>query len=387
MPLVCSRKVLARLTLVLLLTPGATFSASAAANNAPAKGSTIDAAKVDVARDAAIDFLRTTQNDDGSWTSPTAPGVSGLITTSLLSSGLTPADPMIEKALKHLATFIQDDGGIYYVKSSHRNYETSICLLAFDAANHDHRHDKKIANARDFLKSLQWDETEDVKPDDVRYGGAGYGGSQRPDLSNTAFLLDALRAAGVEKDDPAMKNAIIFVSRCQNLESESNTTPFASKINDGGFYYTPAGGGNSQAGPTENGGLRSYASMTYAGLKSMIYAGVDAKDPRVQAAFKWIQKHYSLEENPGMGQAGLYYYYHTFAKALAAMNLTTLKDAAGREHDWRAELTTHLLTLQRENGSWVNPEKKWYEGDPSMATAYSLLTLSYTAPIVGNPAK
>lgn len=359
-------------------------TATAVVSNADDKSeggkSAINLAKVDAARQQAIDFLRTTQSDDGSWTSPTAPGITGLVTTAVLKSGLAPTDPMAEKALKHLATFVQDDGGIYYVKSDHRNYETSICLLAFQAANKDQRYDKLIAGARDFLKRLQWDESEDVKPDDVRFGGAGYGKSQRPDLSNTAFLLDALKAAGVGKDDPAMKNAIIFVSRCQNLESEYNTTPFASKVNDGGFYYTPAAGGTSQAGPTDNGGLRSYASMTYAGLKSMIYAGVDEKDARVQAAYKWLQKHYSLDENPGMGQSGLFYYYHTFAKALDAMKLKLFEDAAGKKHDWRTELTNHLLSLQKENGSWVNPEKRWMEGDPNMATAYSLLTLAYTAP-------
>src|SRR5258708_29173220 len=177
-----------------------------------------------------------------------------------------------------------------------------------------------------------------------------------------------------------MKNAVVFVSICQNLESEYNTTPFASKVNDGGFYYTPAAGGTSQAGPTDNGGLRSYASMTYAGLKSMIYAGVAEKDPRVQAAFKWIQKHYSLDQNPGMGQSGLFYYFHTFAKALDAMNLNVLEDAAGKKHNWRSEITNHLLSLQQENGSWVNPDNRWMEGDPNMATAYSLLTLVYTAP-------
>jgi squalene-hopene/tetraprenyl-beta-curcumene cyclase len=351
------------------------------AASAAGESNGIDRGRVEQARQQAIEFLRTTQADDGSWTQSTAPGISGLVATGLLKGGVDPADPMIEKALAHLKSFVQEDGGIYYIKSDHRNYETSICILAFQAANQDGRYDKLIAGARDFLKKLQWDDSEDVKPDDVKFGGAGYGKSQRPDLSNTAFLLDALKAAGVGKDDPAMRNALIFVSRCQNLESEHNTTPFASKVNDGGFYYTPAGGGNSQAGPTENGGLRSYASMTYAGLKSMIYAGVDAKDPRVQAAFKWIQKHYSIEENPGMGQSGLFYYYHTFAKALDAMNVKTLEDAAGRKHDWRAELTKHLLSLQKENGSWVNPEKRWMEGDPNMATAYTLLTLAYTTPI------
>ena len=377
MPVACHRIALqaaAGLISALLI-----WSAAGRIGQAADQPGAIDAAKVGKARQNAIEFLRTTQLEDGGWTSPTAPGISGLVATALLNSGVSPDDPMMQKALKHLSTFIQEDGGIYYEKSDHRNYETSICLLAFQAANKDHRYDKLVASARDFLKKLQWDESEDVKPDDVRFGGAGYGRSQRPDLSNTAFLLDALKAAGVGPDDKSMKDAIIFVSRCQNLESEFNTTEFASKVNDGGFYYTPAAGGNSQAGNTADGGLRSYASMTYAGLKSMIYAGVDAKDPRVQAAFKWIQKHYSLDENPGMGQAGLFYYFHTFAKALDAMQLKTLEDASGKKHDWRAELTNHLLSLQKENGSWVNPEKKWYEGDPNMATAYSLLTLAIAA--------
>ncbi len=376
-----SRMVLVAFVALAIAPTGVAWYIPLASVSAAEETKGIDRARVDRARRQAIEFLRTTQADDGSWTSSMAPGISGLVATGLLKGGVEPSDPMIEKALKHLQSFVQEDGGIYYIKSDHRNYETSICLLAFQAANGDGRYDKLIAGARDFLKKLQWDDSEDVKPDDVKFGGAGYGKSQRPDLSNTAFLLDALKAAGVGKDDPAMKNAIIFVSRCQNLESEHNTTAFASKVNDGGFYYTPAGGGNSQAGQTENGGLRSYASMTYAGLKSMIYAGVDAKDPRVQAAFKWIQKHYSVEENPGMGQSGLFYYYHTFAKALDAMNLKMIEDAAGKKHDWRAELTNHLLSLQRENGSWVNPEKKWMEGDPNMATAYTLLTLAYTAPI------
>lgn len=366
------------LALVAALLPG--FSCVLPVVNAADDKPAINAQKVAQARLAGVEFLRTTQSDDGSWTSPTAPGVSGLITTALLKNGVLSSDPMLAKALKHLATFIHEDGGIYEKDSGHRNYETSICLMAFQAANEKGRFDKEIANARDFLKKLQWDESEDVKPDDVRFGGAGYGRSQRPDLSNTAFLLEALKEAGVGPDDPAMKNAVVFVSRCQNLESEHNTTTFASKVNDGGFYYTPAGGGNSQAGPTDNGGLRSYASMTYAGLKSMIYAGVDQKDPRVQAAFKWIQKHYSLDENPGMGQAGLFYYYHTFAKALDTMKLKVLEDAAGKKHDWRTELTNHLLSLQKENGGWVNPEKKWMEGDPNMATAYALLTLAVLVP-------
>lgn len=339
-----------------------------------------DPAAIKAAREKAVNFLRTTQTDDGGWTVASGPGVSGLVTAAILRSGVKPSDPVAAKALKRLEGFIQKDGGIYDPKSNHKNYETAICLLAFDAADADGRYKATIAAARDYLKQLQWDDSEGLKRADVNYGGAGYGGSQRPDLSNTAFLLDALKAAGVDKDDPAMKNALVFVSRCQNLESEHNTTEFSAKINDGGFYYTPSGGGASMAGKAENGGLRSYASMTYAGLKSMIYCGLTPNDPRVKAAFAWLQKNYSLEENPGMGKSGLFYYYHTFGKALDAMQLGIMEDSKGVKHDWRKELGTHLLLLQKENGSWVNDDKRWLEGDPNLSTAYVLLTLKYCEP-------
>jgi squalene-hopene/tetraprenyl-beta-curcumene cyclase len=173
---------------------------------------------------------------------------------------------------------------------------------------------------------------------------------------------------------------LVFVSRCQNLESENNTTPFAAKNPDGGFYYTPAAGGDSEAGKLDNGGLRSYASMTYAGLKSMIYAGVKPDDPRVKAAVKWCQLHYGLDENPGMGQAGLFYYYHTFAKALATAGMNEIEDAKGVKHNWRQDLLAELVRRQRPNGSWVNESDKWFEADAGLVTGYALLSLAYCRP-------
>jgi squalene-hopene/tetraprenyl-beta-curcumene cyclase len=172
----------------------------------------------------------------------------------------------------------------------------------------------------------------------------------------------------------------VFVSRCQNLESEHNTTPFAAKNPDGGFYYTCAAGGQSMAEATPNGGLRSYASMTYAGLKSMIYAGVKPDDPRVKAANEWIRRNYDVDSNPGLGQTGLYYYYHTFAKTLAAMGDAKLADAKGVEHDWRADLISALARRQRPDGSWINEKDRWMEGDPNLVTGYALLALSYCRP-------
>ena len=230
------------------------------------------------------------------------------------------------------------------------------------------------------MTSIQWDTSEGKSQSDPAYGGAGYGKHSRPDLSNTSFLVDALHAVGNDADSEAIQRALVFISRCQNLESADNTTPFGAKVNDGGFYYTPAAGGTSQAGETANGGLRSYGSMTYAGLKSMIFAGVDAGDPRVKAATEWIRRHYDLETNPGMGDAGLYYYYHTFAKALDALGFDEFVDQDGNGHDWRAELNQELMKKQRSDGSWINTNERWLEGNPELVTGYVLLTLSYSNP-------
>ncbi|MFN7805192.1 MAG: prenyltransferase/squalene oxidase repeat-containing protein [Planctomycetaceae bacterium] len=286
------------LTLALLL--GLGLASPLAAQQTGPVG--LPAGKLAPSRKSAAEFLRTTQADDGHWSDYPGPAITGIVTKSLLDSGLDPADPMIQKALGYLKLSLQPDGGLYTKENKVSNYETSVALLAFAAANRDGQYDTLIANARDFLKKLQWDETEGLSVDDPRYGGGGYGRSERPDLSNTSFLLEALKAAGVPETDESMKKVVIFLSRCQNLESEHNTTEFASKINDGGFYYTPAGGGNSQAGNDANGGLRSYASMTYAGLKSMIYAGVGPDDPRVKAAMDWRKEQYTLAVKPGLGQ-------------------------------------------------------------------------------------
>ena len=340
----------------------------------------------------AINYLKVTaQKDSGSYDPKYGDqegiGVTALVTTAVLRHGRTPQDPLVAKSLAHLEKHIQPDGGIYTKNSLYKNYETCLSVLCLSEANNDGKYDKVIASADKFVKGIQWDGTEgeDIEKSHEAYGGAGYGKHGRPDLSNTSFLVEALKAAGNDADDEAMQKALLFVSRCQNLETEHNTTKYASKVNDGGFYYTIAAGGSSQAGPTEDGGLRSYASMTYAGLKSMIYAGVDKDDPRVKAAVSWIGKHYDLDVNAGMGDAnpdmataGLYYYYHTFAKALSAYGEDEIETADGKVHNWREDLIAELASRQQPNGSWINTENdRWLEGDGALVTGYALLALSY----------
>jgi len=326
----------------------------------------------------AVAFLKAQgQSEDGSFSGVAGPGVTALVTTSLLRNGLSPEDPTVVKSLRYLEGFVRPDGGVYQEGTLYRNYETCLAILCFTEANRNGRYDELLDHAEKFVKGLQWNEDESHDQSSASFGGAGYGKHRRPDMSNTNFLIEALRATGNGPEDKAMRDALIFVSRCQNLETEHNLTKFSAKNPDGGFYYTIAAGGSSQAGPTPQGGLRSYGSMTYAGLKSMIYAGVGPEDERVKAAYKWIQQNFSLTENPGMGTAGLYYYYHTFAKALDAVGDDKISAADGRLHDWRSELAATLAANQQPNGSWVNENNRWFEGDPNLVTGYALLALSY----------
>ncbi len=340
-----------------------------------------DAADYEQMVSRAIGYLATKgQAEDGSFSSQAGPAVTALVATALMRHGRTPSDPLVARSLAYMEQFVRSDGGFFRTGSLYANYETSIAILCLTEANKDGRYTETLKKADAYIRNLQWDEGENKDSSDPTYGGAGYGKHKRPDLSNTQFFMDALQAMGTDKNDEAVRRALIFVSRCQNLETEHNTTPFAAKNPDGGFYYTPAAGGSSMAGTTPDGGLRSYGSMTYAGLKSMIYAGLSADDPRVKAAVKWIRMNYDLTSNPGMGASGLYYYYHTFAKALDALKEDVFADQQGNKHDWRADLRAELARRQLPDGSWVNEADRWMEGDPNLVTAYALLALSYCKP-------
>jgi squalene-hopene/tetraprenyl-beta-curcumene cyclase len=335
---------------------------------------------VRVAVDKALAFLKTTQTADGGFAPRLGgPGVSALVAAGLIRHGRGD-DPTVQKTLKYLERSVKPDGGIYDRRLA--NYTTCVALIAFKEANTQGQYDAVIAGAARFLKSLQFADGA-TDPKDVRYGGVGYDGRSRPDLSNTQYFVDALLAAGLSKTDQSVQQALAFVSRCQNLPGENNDRLFALKAtpeDKGGFVYTPFEPDEKDPRRTPAGGLRSEGVMTYSGLKSFLYAGVSPDDPRVKAAIAWIRKHYTLDENPGQGTAGLYYYYHVFGKSMEALGEDPFLDAQGRPHDWRADLFAALKKRQRPDGSWANDNSAFMETSPELATAYAILALSYCTP-------
>jgi len=338
--------------------------------------------------DRGLNYLKSQQKPDGGWQRETdPPGITAIVLRAFVQDEKFPAKTaFVKKGFDKLFTYQLDSGGIY--QDLLANYNTAIAISAIAAANEPAYKDR-MERAVAFLKKLQWN--EEIKgpkgetaadKSNTFYGGWGYGRHARPDLSNAQIAVEALHDAGLKPGDKAYQAALVFLSRTQN-NSETNDQPWSG--DDGGFVYTPANNGESMAGEIKSADgrrmLRSYGSMTYAGLKSMIHAGLTKDDPRVKAAVDWIAKHWTLDENPAMREAGdefatqgLYYYYYTFAHALDAYDQPVITDAAGRPHDWRRELTDKLASVQKADGSFVG-EKRWMEDNPVLTTAYVVLAL------------
>ncbi len=328
-----------------------------------------------------IRYVLSKKEEDGSWSLGNGafrPAITAMIVKVLAQHGdYGPAHAETTQALEAMLRSRQADGGIYDPREGSESYSSAVALMALAAV----RRPQDAGATKDliaYLKGLQIPPgatSSDANEEDPRAGGVSYGRrGGRPDLSNVGMWMQALHEGGVEANDPAMQRAAAFVTRLQN-HSETNAQAWAQKADsDGGFVYVLPGGGGR--GPQE---LRSYGSMTYTGFKSLLYAGVDRQDPRVQAALRWIQKHWRLDSNPnmpeGQSQAGLFYYYHVFAKAMAAWGEPVIVDARGVRHHWRHELIDQLASTVKEDGSWVNTADRWQESSPVLTTVFALLAL------------
>jgi squalene-hopene/tetraprenyl-beta-curcumene cyclase len=347
-----------------------------------------------------LDWLQHQQKPDGSFANPLNgaaaaehPALTALPLIALqrgLAGGFVTAVPpeTMSRGYAYLRSKAQVDGGIYGKGLS--NYNTSVCLIALLGAN-DPQNEPLITAARAFVAGQQ--ATNMAKPE--LNGGFGYGPvgtspkRQHPDLDNTLVALEAL--AEYKKARPAAElaagkdlnwqAAIDFVSRCQNLPSH-NHEAWASDdpANKGGFVYYP---GSSNAGeqklPDGKIALRSYGTISYAGLLSFIYADLQKDDPRVTAAVDWLGRNYSNDENPGLGRQGLFYYYHLAVRGLGAAGVEQLTRADGTKIDWRSDLAHKVVAAQNADGSWVNDAARWMETDPVLVTSYCVMALESLA--------
>ncbi|MGI9239183.1 MAG: hypothetical protein ACR2RV_00190, partial [Verrucomicrobiales bacterium] len=169
-----------------------------------------------------------------------------------------------------------------------------------------------------------------------------------------------------------------FVQSCQhNPETNEGDWVSTDPKDRGGMVYFP-GKSMSEEEIAEGGKvlLRSYGSMSYAGLLSFIYADLEKDDPRVAACLDWLEKNFTVDENPGMGQEGLYYYFNTMAKGLSVAGIDKITTADGKKINWRVQLAKKFFNEQAADGSWQNANGRWWEADPILVTSYAILSLA-----------
>jgi squalene-hopene/tetraprenyl-beta-curcumene cyclase len=338
-----------------------------------------------------LQWMMAQQKPGGFWSSPEWPALTGFGLWALSLNEGTRTSESAENAITYLKSVTQENGGIYvepkieFKGGGKSNYNTAICMVALHLTG---REDLRpiVLKARSFVAAGQH------LGGDVYRGGFGYDRDTKrayTDLSNTYIALEGLaltedaedfRTQG-ERAEIDKQAAEEFVSRIQNRK-ESNDADWVSDAPEdkGGFAYHPE---ESKAGMIESDDgtvyFRSFGSMTYAGLLSLIYADVDRSDPRVKSAIDWAVKHWSLEENPGMEKQGLYYFYNVLSKALAVYGQNPLPREEGDAINWRQELVKKLVSLQKidedGNGYWVNEENRFWEGDPVLVTGYTLIAL------------
>ena len=361
-------------------------SEAAAAKAALADAAPTADAKAAIAKAAA--WLAAQQKEDGSFSNPSFPGLSAIALWALLGADDPAYAPAIRKATDYLLASAQPDGGIYRPVPGRAGgglstYNTALALSALSFTRRtDEAFVSVVLKARSFLAASQ------LEGDDSFAGGFGYDKAaphRYADLNNTAFVIDAmrrtqnyedLRPAGEKKADIDWEAALAYAESLHNGPAAGD--------NAGGFAYSHA---DAKAG-TEKGEdgkvvLRSYGSITYSGLESLVYCRLDRADPRVRSTLDWASRHWTVDENPGVGDQGLYFFYDILSRALTAAGIDSIPragDAAGGAPiDWRAELVAKIVSLQREDGSFVNANGRFWENDPVLATSYSVVSLAFAA--------
>ena len=330
---------------------------------------------IDAAIARGAKFLAAQQASDGSFSDPQMPALTALPLWALTVAGQS-RTAVASNACAFVLKTQRPDGGFYVPKpgrggSGLGNYNTSVCVSAL--------YESGLAPVKAILDARTYIAGSQLTGDDTMSGGFGYDRRSRrryADLSNTSYAMDAmrrtervedLRPKGQARADLNWDKALSFVTRLQEKEGERA----------GGAAYnarTPQGGTETNASGRVQ--LRAYGSMSYAAVLSMCHAKLTRSDPRVKSAIDYCTKFWTVDENPGMGSQGLYYYFDSLSRALSVAGIDELVQPDGRRVAWKKELAAKILSLQKKDGSWENDNNRFWENDPVLATSFAILSLA-----------
>jgi surface antigen len=110
-----------------------------------------------------LEYLRCQQQANGSWQNQV--GYTAMSTLAFLNAEYTEGnDDVVSDGIQYLLSNVRADGGIY---GSYGNYETALSILALKATGNSD-YDDEIANAANYLKSIQSDDSDDPVPKNTK---------------------------------------------------------------------------------------------------------------------------------------------------------------------------------------------------------------------------
>jgi hypothetical protein len=272
----------------------------------------------------------------------------------------------VDRAIAFIRSHTSVDGavGVTGGSADYPNYATALAVDALTAAERALPAAARGAKADSLsadiapmvahLRAQQFSEANGWTPAHTAYGGWGMGGTIRRapdaghvDLSMTRFVLEALRACGVDGSDPAMTRARVFLERSQNR--------------DGGFFFSPVTAALNKAG-SNAAGFVSYGTTTADGVLALRAAGLPDSDDRLARGIAWLDRHHQPDRVPGFDEdenspsswsAGLRFYY---GAAIARVR----------------PRQPVRLPAQADDGSFRNPDGRVKEDDPLIATTFAV---------------
>ncbi|MDA1044402.1 MAG: terpene cyclase/mutase family protein, partial [Verrucomicrobia bacterium] len=299
------------LTLFLPQTDHAADAEVATQSTAPQAGLSADTrANAEKAVQLGVAFLLATQQENGVWSKKEFPALTAFPLWALSRSNGPGVQSPIQKACAYITSCVSDGGmfkGAIYVPVQESkgggliNYNTAVCMTALHATGDPAFH-QIILDAREFLTRSQYLGKQ------THHGGMGYDpptGRDYADLSNSYLAYEAMHMTRDVEDLREGKKvqidwgaAIAFIQRCQN-DPAFNDQAWASDdpSERGGFAYRPDEFRETSGAFTAADGtlkFRTMPGMSYAGMLSYIYAGLERDDPRIMSTVKWITANWQL---------------------------------------------------------------------------------------------
>ncbi|MFA5795280.1 MAG: hypothetical protein WC980_09505 [Candidatus Brocadiia bacterium] len=285
---------------------------------------------------------------------------------ALLHSGLPINDPMIEASLNNFMT-----------KKLERTYNVAILAMALAYIDRG-KYQSRIAQCAHFLMANQsysgnWtygatiDDstiTQTVTSDALKPVITGKDKPNNSTLSVKKIRVKvAYRRKDAAYDNSNTQYALLGLRACaeadidipQEVWADAEKHLLRTQSGDGGWCYTIGS---------------SYGSMTAGGLGglaiSKYYQNKKLKDdPAIKKSVDWLDKNFTVLENPCMaGAPTTWHYYYIYGLQRAGVLSDT--ETFG-EHNWYQSGARYLLIEQRESGDWNNNAQD---------TAFAMLFLS-----------